>query len=248
MEKKYKEINMSQDGLAYTSMFADRSNNFGIGASDYVSTPTNLRLSNNLNDYVSNFGRYTDMKGVTTGNMPSKASFDAVDVTKAPAVFNEKGLYDWSLNEAGKGGSTGGGLVGPKGSTASASFGNPTGYSTWLEGMGIDAATYQGYSPGEQVAIGESYANLQTPESGGFMKFLGSDTAKNAIGVGGLALSAFGALNTYKAGKQAKKQWEAENARANEIMAMNREKYNTYKADKAKLNAGYSGLAASGDK
>ena len=83
---------------------------------------------------------------------------------------------------------------------------------------------------------------------GGFMSFLGSDTAKNAIGIGGLALSGFGALNTYKAGKQAKKQWEAENARANEIMAMNREKYNTYKADKAKLNAGYSGLAASGDK
>ena len=83
---------------------------------------------------------------------------------------------------------------------------------------------------------------------GGFMDFLGTDTAKNAIGIGGLALSGFGALNTYKAGKQAKKQWEAENARANEIMAMNREKYDTYKTDKAKLNAGYSGLAASGDK
>ena len=83
-------------------------------------------------------------------------------------------------------------------------------------------------------------------DSGGFMDWVGTDTAKNAIGIGGLALSGFGALNTYKAGKQAKKQWEAENARANEIMAMNREKYNTYKADKAKLNTGYSGLAASG--
>ena len=81
---------------------------------------------------------------------------------------------------------------------------------------------------------------------GGFMKWMGTDTAKNAIGIGGLALSGFGAFNTYKAGKQAKKQWEAENARANEIKAMNREKYNTYKADKAKLNTGYSGLAASG--
>ena len=81
---------------------------------------------------------------------------------------------------------------------------------------------------------------------GGYMDWLGSDSAKNAIGIGGLALSGFGAYNAYKAGKQAKKQWEAENARANEIMAMNREKYNTYKADKAKLNAGYSGLAASG--
>ena len=81
---------------------------------------------------------------------------------------------------------------------------------------------------------------------GGFMDWAGTDAAKNAIGLGGLALSAFGGYNAYKAGKQAKKQWEAENARANELMAMNREKYNTYKADKAKLNAGYSGLAASG--
>lgn len=81
---------------------------------------------------------------------------------------------------------------------------------------------------------------------GGFMDWMGTDTAKNAIGIGGLALNGLVAHNTYKAGKQAKKQWEAENARANEIMAMNREKYNTYKVDKAKLNAGYSGLAASG--
>ena len=192
---------MSQDGLAYTSMFADRPNNFGIGVSDYVPTPTGLRVSDNLNDYVSNFGRYTDMKGVTTGNMPSKAALDAVDVTKAPAVFNEKGLFDWSVNEAGKVGNT-------------------------VEGV--------------------DNLKTATDPGGGFMDFLGSDTAKNAIGIGGLALSGFGALNTYKAGKQAKKQWEAENSRANEIMAMNREKYNTYKADKAKLNTGYSGLAASG--
>lgn len=91
-------------------------------------------------------------------------------------------------------------------------------------------------------------ANKTTDTGGGFMEWLGSDSAKNAIGTGGLALSAFGALNNYKAGKQAKKQWEAENARANEIMAMNREKYQTYKADKARLNSGYSGsgLAASG--
>lgn len=83
---------------------------------------------------------------------------------------------------------------------------------------------------------------------GNAMDWVGSDSATNAIGIGGLALSGFGALNNYKAGKQAKKQWEAENARANEIMAMNREKYQTYKADKARLNSGYSGsgLAASG--
>ena len=80
--------------------------------------------------------------------------------------------------------------------------------------------------------------NTGSPE-GGFMNWLGTDTAKNAIGVGGLALSGLGAYNTYKAQKQAKKQWEAENARANEIMAMNREKYDTYKADKARLNSQY---------
>ena len=120
-------------------------------------------------------------------------------------------------------------------------------YDNWLSGMGIDSATYGKYTPAEQIGLGQSYANLQKPDTnGGFMGWMGTDSAKNAIGIGGLALSGFGALNTYKAGKQAKKQWEAENARANEIMAMNREKYNTYKADKAKLNAGYSGLAASG--
>ena len=120
-------------------------------------------------------------------------------------------------------------------------------YDNWLSGMGIDSATYGKYTPAEQIGLGQSYANLQKPDTnGGFMGWMGTDSAKNAIGIGGLALSGFGALNTYKAGKQAKKQWEAENARANEIMAMNREKYNTYKADKAKLNTGYSGLAASG--
>ena len=41
---------------------------------------------------------------------------------------------------------------------------------------------------------------------GGFMSFLGSDTAKNAIGIGGLALSGFGALNTYKAGNNGKQK------------------------------------------
>ena len=122
-------------------------------------------------------------------------------------------------------------------------------YDNWLSGMGIDSATYGKYTPAEQIGLRQSYANLQKPDTnGGFMGWMGTDSAKNAIGIGGLALSGFGALNTYKAGKQAKKQWEAENARANEIMAMNREKYNTYKADKARLNSGYSGggLAGSG--
>ena len=122
-------------------------------------------------------------------------------------------------------------------------------YDDWLSGMGIDSATYGKYTPAEQIGLGQSYANLQKPDTGGgFMDWMGTDTAKNTIGLGGLAMSGFGALNSYKAGQQAKKQWEAENARANEIMAMNREKYATYKADKEKLNSGYSGggLAGSG--
>lgn len=85
--------------------------------------------------------------------------------------------------------------------------------------------------------------NLKTgaDTGGGFMNFLGSDSAKNAIGIGGLAMSGLGVLNTYNAGKQAKKQWEAENARANEIMAMNREKYDTYKADRERISKAYGG-------
>lgn len=122
-------------------------------------------------------------------------------------------------------------------------------YDNWLSGMGIDSATYGKYTPAEQIGLWQSYANLQKPDTnGGFMGWMGTDSAKNAIGLGGLAFTGFGADNNYKAGQQAKKQWEAENARANEIMAMNREKYATYKADRDRLNSGYSsgGLAGSG--
>lgn len=105
--------------------------------------------------------------------------------------------------------------------------------------LGVDFNTWKG-----TMGIGD----VDKGFLGNTMDFLGSDGAKNAIGLGGLAMSGLSAFNAYKAGKQAKKQWEAENARANEIMAMNREKYQTYKADKARLNSGYSGsgLAASG--
>ena len=57
--------------------------------------------------------------------------------------------------------------------------------------------------------------------------------------IAGLGTDIFGIMNQNKALKQAKTAWEAENSRANEIMAMNKEKYETFKADKAKLNAGY---------
>ena len=57
----------------------------------------------------------------------------------------------------------------------------------------------------------------------------------------GLGLYGMGIMNQRKGAKLAKQAWEAENARANEIMAMNREKYDTFKKDKAALNASYSG-------
>ena len=57
--------------------------------------------------------------------------------------------------------------------------------------------------------------------------------------VAGLGLDVMGIMNQNKALKQAKTAWEAENKRANEVMAMKKDQYDTFKADKAKLNAGY---------
>lgn len=94
-------------------------------------------------------------------------------------------------------------------------------------------------------ANGGTYKNLTNiGEQPGFMNktmdFLGSDSIKGLGTVAGIGTDIFGIMNTLKAQKQAKKQWEAENARANEIMAMNREKYDTYKADKSRLNSQYA--------
>ena len=64
---------------------------------------------------------------------------------------------------------------------------------------------------------------------------LGGVTDTIGLGFKGLAID-----NQNKALKQAEKAWEAENARANEIMAMKKEQYDTFKADKAKLNSEYA--------
>ena len=72
------------------------------------------------------------------------------------------------------------------------------------------------------------------------MDFLGSDSMKGLGAVAGIGTDLWGISNTLKSQKQAKKQWGAENSRANEIMAMNREKYDTYKADKTRLNSQYA--------
>ena len=75
----------------------------------------------------------------------------------------------------------------------------------------------------------------------GLAGFLSSDTVKGVGTIAGIGSGIFNIMNSRKALKQAERAWEAENNRANEIMAMNREKYNTYKADKARLNSQYAG-------
>ena len=75
----------------------------------------------------------------------------------------------------------------------------------------------------------------------GLANFLSSDYLKGAGAIAGIGSGIFNIMNSRSALKQAERAWEAENARANEIMAMNREKYNTYKADKARLNSQYVG-------
>lgn len=92
---------------------------------------------------------------------------------------------------------------------------------------------------GSYTNIDGAVGDTDTDIGGGFMDWMGTDSAKNTIGLGSLGLGVFNIFNTRSAQKQAKRMWEAENARANELMAMNKEKYETYKADKAKLNSQY---------
>ena len=117
-----------------------------------------------------------------------------------------------------------------------------------LGGLSYDTAIKQ-WSPEQWQQFGSlggtidvnnnlGLGNTTTTQPGMF-DWLSSDTMKGVGTIGGLAMSGLGALNTMKAQKQVKQQWEAENARANEIMAMNREKYNQFKADRSKLNSQY---------
>lgn len=84
-------------------------------------------------------------------------------------------------------------------------------------------------------------------EEGGLSSLL-SDPNGSLSGIGGIkglgtiagiGTDIFGIVNQNKALRQAKTAWNAENARANEVMAMKKDQYDTFKADKAKLNAGY---------
>lgn len=78
--------------------------------------------------------------------------------------------------------------------------------------------------------------------SSGLGKLFNSDNFKGLGTAVGIGTDIWGMLNQKKALKQAERQWEAENARANRIMAINEEKYNTFKTDKARLNSQYAGV------
>ena len=102
------------------------------------------------------------------------------------------------------------------------------------------------YSNAADAAAGLDDLNFGIGGSGkgfdtGLADFLGGDSLKGIGTIAGIGSGIFNIMNSNKALKQAERAWEAENARANEIMAINREKYNTYKADKARLNSQYVG-------
>ena len=114
-----------------------------------------------------------------------------------------------------------------------ATFKGADGSLTGLSKEAYDAAISAGHVDGLSKGF-------DTSSSSGLGNLLNSDTIKG-LGTGiGIFTDVWGMSNQKKALKQTERQWEAENARANEIMAMNKEKYETYKADKARLNSQYA--------
>ena len=120
------------------------------------------------------------------------------------------------------------------GSGTYATFTGTDGSKIGLNKDAYDAAIANGYVDGLSKGFDSGTGT-------GLANFLSSDSLKGAGAIAGIGSDIFNIMNSSKALKQAEKAWEAENARANEIMAMNREKYNTYKADKARLNSQYVG-------
>lgn len=68
-----------------------------------------------------------------------------------------------------------------------------------------------------------------------------SETVGGLSSLMGVAAGINDILTSRKALKSAQNQLNIENQRKDEIMARDREKYNTYKADKSRLNAAYGG-------
>ena len=136
------------------------------------------------------------------------------------------------------GGGNNGGLAYTLSNNGNGSYVASNGSNSYTYGNAMDAAAGL-----DDLNFGTSQAG-STAGGGlgsGLSGFLSSDSLKGAGAIAGIGSGIFNIMNSRKALKQAERAWEAENNRANEIMAMNREKYNTYKADKARLNSQYAG-------
>ena len=137
-------------------------------------------------------------------------------------------------------GGNNGGLAYTLGNNGNGSYTASNGSNSYTYGNAVDAASALddlNFGIGQTGGVGSSGEGF----GAGLANFLSSDYLKGAGAIAGIGSGIFNIMNSKKALKQAEKAWEAENNRANEIMAMNREKYNTYKADKAKLNSQYVG-------
>ena len=132
-----------------------------------------------------------------------------------------------------------GGLAYTLGNSGNGSYVASNGSNSYTYGNAADAASAL---DDLNFGIGQTGGGSSGEGFGaGLANFLSSDSLKGAGAIAGIGSGIFNIMNSKKALKQAERAWEAENARANEIMAMNREKYNTYKADKARLNSQYVG-------
>ena len=132
-----------------------------------------------------------------------------------------------------------GGLAYTLGNNGNGSYTASNGSNSYTYGNAADAASAL---DDLNFGIGQTGGGSSGEGFGaGLANFLSSDSLKGAGAIAGIGSGIFNIMNSKKALKQAEKAWEAENARANEIMAMNREKYNTYKADKSRLNSQYVG-------
>ena len=105
------------------------------------------------------------------------------------------------------------------------------------DGLGANMANSTIESP--VFKTGSNTFTNTTTEPGMF-DWLGSDNMKGISTIGGLGLGAFNIWNSMNAQDQAKKQWAAENARADKILGMNTERYEQWKADKSRLNSQYA--------
>ena len=136
-------------------------------------------------------------------------------------------------------GGNNGGLAYTLGNSGNGSYVVSNGSNSYTYGNAADAASAL---DDLNFGIGQTGGGSSGEGFGaGLANFLSSDSLKGAGAIAGIGSGIFNIMNSKKALKQAEKAWEAENNRANEIMAMNREKYNTYKADKARLNSQYVG-------